>query len=147
MAHVYKLRWSTELRDQIREFLDSVTSFVEFVAMIDPWRHRASQARHKPFSCVSECKWRATDFVSRVLSKQPQILHEIVETLDIGGIHQKRLGRSALGEDDVVPSQHYMQVLDFTFTRRMKHDRRAVDEINGLEEHTINPKCVLLGDE
>ena len=132
---------------QLDQFLDPITSLIEVVATIYPRRHRAPQTRHNAFSGVSECNRRATSFVSPVLSKQAQVLHEIVETLDIGRIYEKRLGRSALGEDDVVPSQLYMKVLDFNFSRRMKHDRRAVDEINGLEEHTIHPKCVLLGDE
>ena len=45
-------------------------------------------------------------------------------------------------------SEPYVQILKLgMFGARMHRDRRAVDEIHGLDEQTIYPKSMLLGDE
>jgi hypothetical protein len=82
-------------------------------ATIDPWRYRTAQARHKPLSRVPKPnRGRAAGFFSFILSIQSQVLCKIIETIDVAGMHKQRLSRCALREDDVVPGQFYMQILD-----------------------------------
>ena len=50
---------------------DSIASFIELIATIEPWRHRAPQARQKPVSSNFDCDRRAGSFFGRVLSIQP----------------------------------------------------------------------------
>src|SRR6516165_4977282 len=48
----------------------------------------------------------------------------------------------------VMLSELYVQILNLRmFDGRMHRDRRAVDEVDGLDEQTIYPKSMLLGDE
>ena len=138
----------TGAEDLFREFRDPVASFVKLITTIDQRRYCATQARHKPLSTVSKGDGGATHFVSLVLSKPPQVLCEIVETLNVAGMHEERLRRSAFSKTYVMLSEPYVQILNLgMFDGRMHRDRRAVDEIDGLDEQTIYQKSVLLGDE
>jgi hypothetical protein len=138
----------TGTQDSFREFRDPVASFVKLIATIDPRRHRATQPRHKPLSAACNGDGGATHFVSLVLSKPPQVLCEVVKSLDVSGVHEQRLAWSTLSKNYVMLSELYVQVLNLgMFGGRMHHDRRAVDEIDGLDEQTIYPKSMLLGDE
>src|SRR6516162_444728 len=129
-------------------FRDPIASFVKLITTIDQRRYCATQARHKPLSTVSKGDGGATHFVSLVLSKPPQVLCEIVETLNVAGMHEERLRRSAFSKTYVMLSEPYVQILNLgMFDGRMHRDRRAVDEIDGLDEQTIYPKSMLLGDE
>jgi hypothetical protein len=63
-------------------------------------------------------------------------------------MHEECLRRSALGKNYVMLSELYVQIFNLgRLDGRMQGDRRAVDEIDGLDEQTIYPQSVILGDE
>jgi hypothetical protein len=96
----------------VREFRYPVSRLIELVATIDPWRYCTAQVRHKPLSRVPKPNRRAASFFSFILSIKSQVPCKIIETIDVAGMHKQRLSRCALREDDVVPGQFYMQILD-----------------------------------
>jgi hypothetical protein len=132
----------------VGEFLDPIASFIELIATIEPWRHRAPQARHKPVSAACKGNGGAGHFVSLVLSKPPLVLCKIVKTLNVARMHEECLRRSALGKNYVMLGELYVQICNLgRLGGRMQGDRRAVDEIDGLDEQTIYPQSVILGDD